>query len=98
MTLPGGNSTADGYWGGGMQVPFEFTVSQVGSQRAELRISAGGVSSGTSHLHQDFEVNRIRVHFELRARPAHASAHRHVAAARAAHGWRTHRTFEQGLT
>jgi hypothetical protein len=61
VTLPGGNSTADGYWGGGMQVPFEFTVSQVGSQSAELRISAG-TCGGTSDL-DDFEVNRIRVYF-----------------------------------
>jgi len=61
VTLPGGDSPADGYWGGGKQVPFEFTVSQVGSQRAELRISAGACS-GTSDL-DDFEINRIRVYF-----------------------------------
>jgi hypothetical protein len=61
ISLPGGNSPADGYWAGGKQVPFEFTVSQIGSQRAELRISSG-TCSGTSDL-DDFEINRIRVYF-----------------------------------
>jgi hypothetical protein len=96
--LAWGNSTADGQWGGGMQVPFEFTVSQAGSQSAELRISAG-TCDGTSDL-DDFEVDRIRVCF-IRGRACRClgpSDHRHVAAARAAHGWRTHCTFEQGLT
>lgn len=61
VNLPGGNSPADGYWAGGKQVPFEFRVSQVGSQRAELRITSGSCS-GTSDL-DDFEINRIRVYF-----------------------------------
>jgi len=61
VTLPGGNSPADGYWGGGKQVPFEFAVAQVGSQRAELRITSGSCN-GTTDL-DDFEVNRIRVYF-----------------------------------
>jgi hypothetical protein len=61
VTLPGGNSPADGYWGGGKQVPFDFKVADVGTQRAELRVTAGNCS-GTSDL-DDFEINRIRVYF-----------------------------------
>lgn len=61
VNLPGGNSPADGYWAGGKQVPFDFDVARVGSQRAELRISAGPCN-GTSDI-DDFEVNRIRVYF-----------------------------------
>jgi hypothetical protein len=61
INLPGGNSPANGFWGGGKQVPFEFTVAQVGSQRAELRITAGACA-GTTDL-DDFEVNRLRVYF-----------------------------------
>ena len=59
--LPGGNSPSDGYWGGGKQVPFEFRVSQVGTQRAEVQLSAGACN-GTTDL-DDFEINRIRVYF-----------------------------------
>ncbi|MGL6110143.1 MAG: hypothetical protein ACRC2B_08600 [Rubrivivax sp.] len=61
VTVAGGNSPADGYWGGGKQVPFDFVVAQVGALRAELRVSAGACS-GTSDL-DDFEINRIRVYF-----------------------------------
>lgn len=61
VTLPGGNSPTDGYWGGGKQVPFDFTVAQVGAQMAELRITAGSCN-GTTDL-DDFEINRIRVYF-----------------------------------
>jgi hypothetical protein len=61
INLPGGNSPANGFWGGGKQVPFEFTVAQVGLQRAELRITAGACA-GTTDL-DDFEINRIRVYF-----------------------------------
>jgi hypothetical protein len=61
VTLPGGNSPADGYWGGGKLVPFEFPIDQVGTQRAEVRISAGACS-GTTDL-DDFEINRLRVYF-----------------------------------
>jgi hypothetical protein len=61
VSLPGGNSPADGYWGGGKQVPFDFNVSQVGTQSAQLRITSGSCN-GTSDL-DDFEINRIRVYF-----------------------------------
>lgn len=61
VTLPGGNSPTDGYWGGGKQVPFEFSVAQVGALRAQVRVSAGACS-GTTDL-DDFEINRIRVYF-----------------------------------
>jgi hypothetical protein len=61
VTLPGGNSPADGYWGGGKQVPFDFKVAEVGVQRAELRVTAGACQ-GTSDF-DDFEINRIRVYF-----------------------------------
>jgi hypothetical protein len=61
VSLPGGNSPSDGFWGGGTQVPFDFTVAQVGTQSAQLRITAGSCS-GTSDL-DDFEINRIRVYF-----------------------------------
>jgi hypothetical protein len=61
VTLPGGNSPADGYWGGGKLVPFEFPIDQVGTQRAEVRVSAGACS-GTTDL-DDFEINRLRVYF-----------------------------------
>jgi hypothetical protein len=60
-SLPGGNSPADGYWAGGKQVPFEFTVAQIGAQRAEVRVTAG-TCNGTSDL-DDFEINRLRVYF-----------------------------------
>jgi hypothetical protein len=61
VSLPGGNSPADGYWAGGKQVPFAFTVAQIGAQRAEVRVTAG-TCSGTSDL-DDFEINRLRVYF-----------------------------------
>jgi len=61
VTLPGGNSPSDGYWGGGKQVPFEFPVAQVGTQHAEVRVSAGACN-GTSDF-DDFEINRVRVYF-----------------------------------
>lgn len=61
VSLPGGNSPADGFWGGGKQVPFVFDVAQVGTQRAELRITAG-TCAGTTDL-DDFEINRLRVYF-----------------------------------
>ena len=60
-SLPGGNSPADGYWAGGKQVPFEFTVVQIGALRAELRVTAG-TCNGTTDL-DDFEINRLRVYF-----------------------------------
>ena len=60
-TLPGGNSPSDGYWAGGKQVPFEFSVARVGTQRAEVRVTAG-TCNGTTDL-DDFEINRIRVYF-----------------------------------
>ena len=41
VALPGGNSPSDGYWAGGKQVPFEFPVAQIGTQRAEVRVTAG---------------------------------------------------------
>lgn len=61
VSLPGGNSPADGYWAGGKQVPFEFTVAQIGTQRAEVRVIAG-TCNGTTDL-DDFEINRLRVYF-----------------------------------
>ncbi len=61
VNLAGGNSPADGFWGGGKQVPFVFTVAQVGTQRAELRITSG-TCAGSTDL-DDFEINRIRVYF-----------------------------------
>lgn len=61
VTLPGGNSPSDGYWGGGKQVPFEFQVAQVGTQRAEVRVSAGACNGTTDF--DDFEINRVRVYF-----------------------------------
>jgi len=60
-TLAGGNSPADGLWGGGKQVPFEFSMAQVGTQRAEVRVISGACN-GTTDL-DDFEINRIRVDF-----------------------------------
>ena len=61
VMLPGGNSPADGYWGGGKQVPFEFSIGRVGTQRAEVRVISGACN-GTTDL-DDFEINRIRVYF-----------------------------------
>jgi hypothetical protein len=61
LTLPGGESPAQGYWAGGKQVPFVFAVAQVGSRNAELRITSGSCN-GTSDF-DDFEINRIRVEF-----------------------------------
>lgn len=61
VTLPGGNSPSDGYWGGGKQVPFEFPVAQIGTQRAEVRVTAGACSDTTDL--DDFEINRLRVYF-----------------------------------
>jgi len=61
VTQPGGNSPSDGYWGGGKQVPFEFSLAQVGALRAQVRVSAGACN-GTTDL-DDFEINRIRVYF-----------------------------------
>jgi len=61
VTLPGGSSPSDGYWGGGKQVPFEFAVAQIGMQRAQVRVSAGACN-GTTDL-DDFEINRLRVYF-----------------------------------
>ncbi len=58
---PGGNSPAAGYWGGGKQVPFEFSMARIGALRAEVRVAAGACS-GTTDL-DDFEINRIRVYF-----------------------------------
>lgn len=60
-TLPGGNSPAGGYWGGGLQVPFEFAMAAVGTQTAEVRVIAGACN-GTTDL-DDFEINRVRVYF-----------------------------------
>jgi hypothetical protein len=59
--LPGGVSPAEGYWGGGRQVPFVFAVEQIGTLNAELRITSGACN-GTTDL-DDFEINRIRVEF-----------------------------------
>jgi len=70
VSLPGGNSPSDGYWGGGKQVPFEFSVAQVGALRAEVRVSAGACN-GTTDL-DDFEINRIA---------CTSAEHRHPAAA-----------------
>jgi hypothetical protein len=61
VTRPGGNSPADGYWAGGKQVPFEFSIAQVGSQWAEVRVIAG-TCNGTTDI-DDFEINRLRVYF-----------------------------------
>jgi hypothetical protein len=61
VTLAGGTSPPGGYWGGGKQVPFEFSVAQVGTQTAEVRVISGGCN-GTTDL-DDFEINRIRVYF-----------------------------------
>ena len=61
VMVPGGVSPVEGYWGGGRQVPFEFTVAEIGMLNAEVRISAGECN-GTSEL-DDFEINRIRVEF-----------------------------------
>ena len=61
VTRPGGNSPADGYWAGGKQVPFEFSMAQVGTQRAEVRV-VSGACNGTTDI-DDFEINRIRVYF-----------------------------------
>jgi len=63
VMVPGGVSPAEGYWGGGRQVPFEFTVAEVGALNAEVRIVSGGCN-GTTDL-DDFEINRIRVEFSL---------------------------------
>jgi hypothetical protein len=63
VMVPGGVSPAEGYWGGGRQVPFEFTVAEVGTLNAEVRISSGECN-GTSDW-DDFEINRIRVEFSL---------------------------------
>jgi len=61
VMLAGGTSPADGYWGGGKQVPFDFSVAEVGSVNAEVRVTSG-TCNGTSDL-DDFEINRIRVYF-----------------------------------
>ncbi len=62
VTLAGGNSPKDGYWGGGKQDPFEFSVAEVGTQRAELHVTSG-TCAGTQDF-DDFEINRIRVYFD----------------------------------
>jgi hypothetical protein len=64
VTLVGGNSPAEGYWGGGFREdpPFTFSVAQVGTQNAKLRI-ASGACDGSTDL-DDFEINRIRVYFK----------------------------------
>jgi hypothetical protein len=62
VMLPGGNSPSDGYWAGGKQVPFEFSMAKVGAQWAEVRVISG-TCSGTTDL-DDFEINRIRVYFD----------------------------------
>ena len=61
VVLPGGNSPSDGYWAGGKQVPFEFQVAQIGTQRAQVHVIAGACN-GTTDL-DDFEINRLRVYF-----------------------------------
>lgn len=61
VSLPGGTSPADGYWAGGKQVPFDFSVAQVGAERVSLRVTAGACG-GTTDI-DDFEINRIRVYF-----------------------------------
>ena len=61
MTLPGGDSSANGMWSGGHQAPFVFEVAQVGTVSATLRIAAG--TCGTSTDLDDFETNRIRVYY-----------------------------------
>jgi hypothetical protein len=60
-TLPGGVSPSAGSWGGGRDVPFVFSIADVGMLQAQLRIAAGECN-GTADL-DDFEVNRIRVEF-----------------------------------
>ena len=61
VMLPGGVSPAAGYWGGGRQVPFVFSVRDIGMLNAEVRVVAGACN-GTTDL-DDFEINRIRVEF-----------------------------------
>jgi len=62
-SLPGGNSPPDGSWAGGKQVPFEFAIAQVGTQRAEVRFNAGICRGAVVDL-DDFEINRLRVYFD----------------------------------
>ena len=61
VTRPGGNSPADGYRAGGKPVPFEFSMAQVSTQQAAVRVIAG-TCNGTTDL-DDFEINRIRGYF-----------------------------------
>ena len=61
VTLPGGTSPTDGYWAGGKQVPFEFSMAQVGTQLAEVAVISGSCNETTDI--DDFEINRIRVYF-----------------------------------
>jgi hypothetical protein len=63
VSLPGGNSAPDGSWSGGTQVPFVFSIAQVGTQRAEVRFNAG-VCPGAVLDFDDFEINRLRVYFD----------------------------------
>lgn len=61
QTLRGGVSPAEGYWAGGRQVPFVFSVAKVGTAKASLRITSGTCNDSTDM--DDFEINRIRVEF-----------------------------------
>jgi len=61
QSLRGGVSPAEGYWAGGRQVPFVFSVAQIGVLNAELRITSGNCNDTTDF--DDFEINRIRVEF-----------------------------------
>jgi len=61
VMLAGGTSPPDGYWGGGKQLPFEFSVAEVGTKTAEVRLTSGACK-GTSDL-DDFEINRMRAYF-----------------------------------
>ena len=61
QVLRGGVSPSGGYWAGGRQVPFVFSVARIGLLRGELRVTSG-TCNGTSDF-DDFEINRIRVEF-----------------------------------
>ncbi|HMO46174.1 MAG TPA: hypothetical protein PKB14_09110 [Rubrivivax sp.] len=61
QSMSGGVSPSAGYWGGGRQVPFVFSVAQIGRLKGELKLIAGSCND-TEDI-DDFEVNRIRVEF-----------------------------------
>ena len=61
QTMDGGVSGAEGYWTGGTNVPFVFSVAQVGLAEGKLVLVSGECRGTTDR--DDFEVNRIRVVF-----------------------------------